>query len=110
MHMAFKDRLKELRRNRGITQEELAKILNIPESSIRRYESSDSGYPSPKRVSSMADYFGVSTDYLYERDSDPIYIKELADRSYRAKLIDEVKDMDEDDAKNVYHIVKKIKK
>jgi DNA-binding XRE family transcriptional regulator len=37
--MAFKDRLKQLRHERGITQDMLADAIDVPPSTIRRYES-----------------------------------------------------------------------
>lgn len=69
--MGFKDRLKELRSKKGITQEVLASALEIPESTIRRYESSDDNTPRRERLEKIADYFGVSVDYLLGRTDDP---------------------------------------
>lgn len=71
IEMAFKDRLKKLRGYKGITQEELAKALDVPESTIRRYESEVEGYPKIERLKVIADYFGCSIDYLVERTNDP---------------------------------------
>ncbi|ERM18973.1 XRE family transcriptional regulator [Brevibacillus laterosporus PE36] len=67
--MIFKKRLKELRAEKMITQEELAKALDIPESTIRRLESSDS-LPRHERLEKIADFFNVSVDYLLGRDND----------------------------------------
>jgi len=69
--MGFKDRLKELRSKKGITQEVLASALDIPESTVRRYESSDDNTPRRERLEKIADYFGVSVDYLLGRTEDP---------------------------------------
>ncbi|MDA5111090.1 helix-turn-helix domain-containing protein [Brevibacillus thermoruber] len=69
--MGFKDRLKELRTRKGITQEVLALDLGIPESTVRRYESSDENTPRRERLEKIADYFGVSVDYLLGRTDDP---------------------------------------
>ena len=68
--MAFKDRLKLLRSQRGITQEDLATALDMPASSIRRYESSDEGMPKNERLQALADYFGCTVDYLLERTEE----------------------------------------
>ncbi len=67
----FKDRLKELRLKKGLTQEALAAHLNLPESTIRRYESSDKNTPRRERLESIADFFNVSVDYLLGRNNDP---------------------------------------
>lgn len=59
----FKDRLKELRLERGLTQEQLAEQMDIPASSIRRLEVSDS-IPRRERLLSFSTFFGESIDYL----------------------------------------------
>ncbi|NUU62654.1 helix-turn-helix domain-containing protein [Paenibacillus agri] len=59
----FKERLKELRLERGLTQEQLADQLDIPASSIRRLEASDS-IPRRDRLLSLSAFFGESIDFL----------------------------------------------
>lgn len=55
-------RIKELRIKKGLSQEQLAKILNIDRSTINKYES---GKNKPNRyVGKLANLFGVSTDYI----------------------------------------------
>lgn len=61
--MIFQDRLKLLRKEKGITQEQLANSLNIPPTTIRRLETSNS-IPRRERLSAIADFFQVSIDYL----------------------------------------------
>lgn len=68
--MAFKDRLKSLRNERGITQEDLATALDMPASTIRRYESSDEGMPKNDRIQLIANYFDCTVDYLLERTDE----------------------------------------
>ena len=67
----FRDRLKELRKAFGVSQEELASIIGVERSSIGKYESPKSNImPSYDVLARLADYFGVSIDYLLERDID----------------------------------------
>lgn len=68
--MPFKDRLKLLRKEKGITQERLAEDLEVPSSTIRRYESSDDGTPKRDRLQLIANYFNCSIDYLLERTNE----------------------------------------
>lgn len=68
----FSKRLKLLREKEGISQEKLAADLNIPRSSITNYENSDDRIPRQERINKLADYFGVSIDYLMGRSDDPI--------------------------------------
>jgi transcriptional regulator with XRE-family HTH domain len=65
--MGFSKRLKALREMRGLSQEGLAKLLNIPRSSITHYETSDDRLPRQNRLNELADFFGVSVDYLIGR-------------------------------------------
>ena len=64
----FHKRLKELRKRKGITQEQLAEILQLERSTVGKYESPTKPImPSPDILHKMSDYFGVSTDYLLGR-------------------------------------------
>ena len=63
-------RLKQLRRQRGISQLKLAMDLGLTQNSISRYESGEreADYQTLIR---LADYFNVSVDYLLERTENP---------------------------------------
>jgi transcriptional regulator with XRE-family HTH domain len=66
----FKDVLKNLRKEKKITQEQLAVILGVERSSIGKYESAPEGkeaIPSVDVLNRIADYFDVSIDYLLGR-------------------------------------------
>ena len=67
-------RLKELRKQKGITQIKLAMDLNLSQNSISRYEQGvrEADY---KTLIMFADYFNVSIDYLLERTDDPTFHK-----------------------------------
>lgn len=56
-------RLKELRQNLGYTQSKLAEKLNISRSAIAMYETNASE-PDFELTAHIADFFGVSIDYL----------------------------------------------
>lgn len=62
----FSERLKELRKERKITQKELADIFFITKSAVSKYENGVNT-PENKLLQNMADYFEVSTDYLLGR-------------------------------------------
>lgn len=57
------NRFRELRKSRGITQEDFGKILNVQKATISRYEKGVI-FPSPDVLKKMANYFNVSIDYL----------------------------------------------
>ena len=63
-------RLKELRESRGISQVRLAIELDLNQNSISRYESGERE-ADYRMLIRIADYFGVSIDYLLERTDEP---------------------------------------
>ena len=65
----FKDVLKQLREEKGLTQELLAHELGLSSGSIGNYEQG-SREPRNKIMRKIADYFGVSIDYLLGNNSD----------------------------------------
>lgn len=67
--MEFKDRLKELRCEKGITQQQLGKILCISKMAVSHWESGHSE-PSICQLKVLADFFDVSVDYLIGRYDD----------------------------------------
>ena len=60
----FGDRLRKLRKNTNLTQEELGKMLGVAKNTISYWESGDS-QPSVETIIEIADIFKVSTDYLF---------------------------------------------
>ena len=61
--MSFGSRLLEARKKNGISQEEIAKFLNIKGPFIGRYER-DEMKPSIEVAAKLADYLDVSHDFL----------------------------------------------
>lgn len=59
----FKERLKELRIAKKLSQTELAKVLNVSQRSISSWET---GFRQPdfETLERLANYFEVTTDYL----------------------------------------------
>ncbi|MBZ9633225.1 helix-turn-helix domain-containing protein [Clostridium sp. FP1] len=64
--MQFNDRLRALRQDKDLTQDELSKALHIDRKTLSNYETA---YRTPNiyLVIKMADYFNISTDYLLGR-------------------------------------------
>ncbi len=55
--------LSELRREKGITQRELAEILNVSDKTVSHCEC-DENSPDLSMIPILADYFGVTCDEL----------------------------------------------
>ncbi|MGN0817604.1 MAG: helix-turn-helix domain-containing protein [Candidatus Coproplasma sp.] len=62
----FGENLRALRKFRELSQDELANALNIGQSTISQFETDESS-PKPETLVKLADYFGVSVDYLLGR-------------------------------------------
>lgn len=63
-------RLKELRKQKKISQLKLAIDLNTNQNTISRYETGERE-PGLKELIKIADYFNVSIDYILERTNNP---------------------------------------
>jgi len=61
--MEFRERLFELRRQAGLSQEELANLLNVTRQAVQKWESGASR-PDIDNLTAVAEYFNVSLDYL----------------------------------------------
>lgn len=57
------NRLKLLRKERGLFQSDIAKVLNVSVAAVGFYENEKRDM-SPDTILKIADYFNVSTDYL----------------------------------------------
>ncbi len=63
MKSDFKTRLKELRIEKGLSQNDLAKLLRMSKMAISHWELGHSE-PSIEQLITLAEYFAVSADYL----------------------------------------------
>ena len=61
--MEFHEKLQELRKHRGLTQEELAEALFVSRTAISKWESGR-GYPSIDSLKEISKYFSVTIDDL----------------------------------------------
>lgn len=61
--MEFHEKLQELRKSKGLTQEELAEALFVSRTAVSKWESGR-GYPSIDSLKEISTYFSVSIDDL----------------------------------------------
>lgn len=63
-------RLRDLREDRDLTQREMAEYLGVHQTTYSDYELGRLNVPL-RTLCRIADFYGVSTDYLLRRTSDP---------------------------------------
>lgn len=66
----FHDRLYQLRKARGISQEELSDIVGVSRQAVQKWESGASK-PDMDKLVAIARYFGVTLDYLITGEETP---------------------------------------
>ena len=67
------NRLKVLRKEKGLTQADLAKVLNTNQSQYGKYENGKTNL-SIENAKILAEYFGVSIPYLLGIDDNPVLV------------------------------------
>lgn len=80
-------KLKDFRKSKEISQEEMSKILNLGSTTYKNYENNITE-PSIGTLVKLADYFNVSLDELVGRNSEILNLKFLNEtESYLIKKI-----------------------
>lgn len=66
----FPQRLRKLRERRKLTRATLGELCGLSKDIIRKYERGERK-PSVNSLQALADFFGISTDYLLGRNNFP---------------------------------------
>lgn len=81
-YLEFNEKLQELRKNKNLTQEQLAEQLYVSRTAISKWESGR-GYPSIDSLKEISKYFSVSLDDLLSSDE----ILTLAQADSKQKIL-----------------------
>ncbi len=84
--MDFNEKLLELRKSKGITQEELADALYVSRTAISKWESGR-GYPSIDSLKEISKFFSVSIDELLSGEK-LVYIAEKENKAHIRAICD----------------------
>ena len=82
--MEFNEKLQELRKRKGLTQEELAEVLYVSRTAVSKWESGR-GYPNIESLKAISKFFSVTLDELLS--SDEILILAEEDRNQKAQRL-----------------------
>ena len=63
----FSERLQELKKSRGVMQKDVAIAIGVPLRTYQRYEYGE-GEPQLSTLIKIADFYGVTLDYLAGRE------------------------------------------
>jgi transcriptional regulator with XRE-family HTH domain len=67
--MKFNEKLQKLRKEKGLSQEDLAEMLNVSRQSVSKWESGVT-YPETEKLIAISEIFGVTVDSLL-KDGEP---------------------------------------
>lgn len=84
--MEFNNKLYNLRKQKGLSQEELANRLNVSRQTVSKWEVGDST-PDMEKLIAISDLFEISLDELV-LDKTPAYVGE---NSTKSRIVDELK-------------------
>lgn len=88
--MSVSKQLIHLRNVKGISQEELASLMNVTRQAVSKWET-DQTLPDSEKIIRLSEIFGVTTDYLLKgKESDPIDIYSQHDSKAGANMSVEV--------------------
>jgi len=103
MKDGFAKRLRELRKQKKLSQAELAKIVGVHHTHIGRYERGVSARPAADTLKKLADILGVTTDYLIEGATEEVAKAKIEDREL-LRQFQEVEELPEEDK----YVIKKL--
>ena len=85
--MTLGQKLKDIRSIFGLSQENLAEIMNVSRQAITKWES-DNGLPDISNLQELSKVFGITVDYLLDNNNLPVISmkKELDKSKYNNKL------------------------
>ena len=97
---SFGQRFLRLRKEKKLTQDEIAKKLNITAQSVSKWEN-DNSYPDVALLVDIASIFNITVDELLGKESKTATILEEHERKDINKLVLKVKILSEDNKVNI---------
>ncbi len=80
--MAIEERIQDLRKGKGLSQEQLAETLGVSRQAVSKWESGHS-FPEIEKLIAMSELFGVTVDYILKGET-PF---SQNDKRYSAQII-----------------------
>lgn len=86
--MTLGEKLKEIRNKFGLSQEQLAEIMNVSRQAITKWEA-DGGIPDVSNLQELSKVFGITVDYLLKEENQlpALSMRKVLDKEkYKNKL------------------------
>ena len=86
--MTLGQKLKEIRKKFGLSQEQLAEIINVSRQAITKWET-DAGLPDTENLKELSRIFEISINYLLDNNNElPLLVmkKKLDKENYKNKI------------------------
>ena len=96
--MSINDRIKEARKNKGITQEQLGELIGVAKTTITGYEKNRE--PSAAKVGEIADALDVDVNFLFQDEGKKLH-ENRATPLEMEHLIKKYRDLDDHGKKMV---------
>ena len=104
--MNISEKIKKLRKDKGWSQTQLAKKLNIPSQNVSRYERGVFT-PSTEALAKFAEVFGVSVDYLINDEADDAGAYKIKDKQLQ-RYFEEVDKLNEEDKNLIKGLIESV--
>ena len=98
------NRIKELRKGKKLTQVKLCQKLNIAQPTLSGYETG-TFEPDNVTLAKIADYFGVSIDYLLGRDEPQVVPRAQTLSDAEKKLVDLIGEMTDEEVEELSNFI-----
>lgn len=101
--MNISEKIRKLRQDKGWSQTQLAKKLNIPSQNVSRYERGVFA-PSTEAMAKFAEVFGVSVDYLLSEELEDAGAYKIKDKQLQ-RYFEEADKLDEEDKNTIKSLI-----
>lgn len=101
-------RIKKLREERRMTQEELGKILGVQKSAVAKYENGKVSNMKRSSIKKLADFFGVSSAYILGYSEQQILKQAIKVDTLSAEeisLVEAIRSMTDEEVKELSNFV-----
>jgi transcriptional regulator with XRE-family HTH domain len=102
--MSIGKKIKELRKRKDVSQEELGKMIGAHLTNVSRYER-DQQVPSADVIKKLAEVFDVSADYLLFDNANDMATAKVKDKQV-LKYLEKIEKLPQEDKDVVYAIIK----